>query len=66
MKIACNSADVQTETINFTFARQAALGLLCISKFVPTTDVAMTVQRYNLEQLAATICCDKAKTSETV
>jgi len=36
MKIALNSAYVQTETLNFTFARQA---VSCIYIFVPTADV---------------------------
>jgi len=48
MKISCSSAYVQTETLNFTFARQA---ILCICLFVPTAHVAifaMTTQCYNL------------------
>ena len=47
MKTACNSAYVQTETLNFIFAWQA---ILYIYIFVPTADVtivAMTLQHYN-------------------
>jgi len=36
MKITCNSASVQTETLNFTFARQAVLRIYIV---VPTVDV---------------------------
>jgi len=35
MKIACNSAYVQAETLNFTFVRQAVLHII----FVPAADV---------------------------
>jgi len=63
MKIACNSANVQTETLNFTFAQQVII-VYCHICFKHRCGYCRNV--ITSVQVTATICSDEAKTSEMV